>query len=523
MPEAKRLNKWPRGPFASLASESAPKSLFLEILDWMLAPLLLLWPLSIFVTNHYAHVIANLPFDGALVEVVLVVSEFAEGLETTKPVSLSKELQIALAGDGDDSREYRISRSPRLAIDLPAALDSEFTLEVFGASGPRSKSQPLVEPSEFDLQSAEIPIPDRRPVVVIRNVGLRDDEFNSEPVRVASKEVKTRSGDVLLVQVAETRNKREALVARIIRGVLLPQFAIIPIAVILSYLGLSRGLAPLRNLRNTILARRSGDLSPLPVSESPEEVRPLLVALNEMMARLETNLQAQQRFIADAAHQLRTPLTGLKTQADLLCDENDPVRLRRSMRMISESADRAAHMTKQLLTLARTEASHEKAHRFELVDMRVLARATSLEWAEAAVAKDIDLSFECDERPHMTEGVPLLLREMLANLVDNAIKYTPRGGRVTVRVRSLDFVVIEIEDDGPGIPASERGKVFERFYRILGSTEDGSGLGLPIVKEIADLHRSRLELLAGDLGGCLFRISMTRRGGFANPLDLRPD
>src|SRR5204863_2019813 len=133
------------------------------------------------------------------------------------------------------------------------------------------------------------------------------------------------------------------------------------------YLGLSRGLSPLRRLHERIIGRRPGDLSPLLTNQAPEEVRPVLLALNDMMQRLETNLQAQQRFIADAAHQLRTPLTGLKMQADLATEESNPERLQRSMRLIADSAERAAHLTRQLLMLARSESSHDKLHRFEPV------------------------------------------------------------------------------------------------------------------------------------------------------------
>jgi two-component system sensor histidine kinase TctE len=524
MSESEDVVRRPGGPFTSEASENAPTSLFLEILDWMLAPLLLLWPISIAFTNHYAHQLADQPYDGALVESVHVLGQYLEGLDTALPKRLPKSVQTTLTGNGDDARFYRVSAAPTLPQDPLVGTQAELSSELFvGHSQEKSRKLMSVPLTPYDIDTAEIALVDdfaRAPSLAIR---LRDDVVRGESVRVAYQVVAAGSGEKLLVQVAETRKRRELLSGDIIRAVLIPQFAMIPIAAILSFLGLSRGLRPLRRLRNLIIRRRPGDLSPLTTQRVPEEVRPVLLALNEMMARLETNLQTQQRFIADAAHQLRTPLTGLKMQAELALNESDPVRLRRSMQMIAESADRAAHLTNQLLMLARTETSHDKLHRFEPVDLRALTRAVTIEWADRAMAKDIDISFEGGDWPHMSEGVPLLLREMLSNLVDNAVKYTPRGGRVTVRVRSTEFVVLEVEDSGIGIPVEERSKVFERFYRVLGSDEIGSGLGLPIVQEIADLHRARIELLDGEQGGTLFRVSLVRRGGSFSPDELRPD
>ena len=535
-----RILRWPgsiTSLFAGANFEQESNSLFLEILDWMLAPLLLLWPISIALTNHYAHQIADQPYDLSLIESVQAVSRQVE----TTPLPngsngnfhLPRATQIMLTGNGVDSRFFRITSTVRNTGTPLNSISSQFSSDITSFTTANSgESRTTAAPAIFDVGSGRIPIADEWMPPLGRTVYLRDDTVGSDAVRVAYRVVRTGvpvtgntagTGPAVLVQVAETRNEREALVSRIIRGVLLPQFALIPLVAILSYLGLSHGLQPLRRLREKIVGRRQGDLSPLAADQAPEEVRPLLHSLNEMMRRLEVNLEAQQRFIADAAHQLRTPLTGLKMQADLAADENDPVRLQKSLRLIAQSTDRAAHLTKQLLMLARTESSHDKLHRVEPCDLRMLARAVTIEWAERAMAKNIDLAFECGEWPHMIEGVPLLLRELLSNLVDNAIKYTPPQGRVTVRVRPAEFLILEVEDTGPGIAMEEREKVFERFYRVLGNDESGSGLGLPIVREIAERHRARVELLGGDAGGSLFRVSFVRRGGVASPIDLRPD
>ncbi|MCX7171054.1 MAG: sensor histidine kinase N-terminal domain-containing protein, partial [Proteobacteria bacterium] len=350
-------------------------------------------------------------------------------------------------------------------------------------------------------------------------VRFRDDDINGEEIRVAYKFITVKPNwQPILVQVAETRKKRENLASRIISGVILPQFAIIPLAVVLVYLGLTRGIAPLTRLQRRIRKRHPGDLAPISIHGVPEEVRPVILAFNDMMARLEQNLQAQQRFIADAAHQMRTPLTGLKMQTELAQTETDPQLIRASLQQIAESADRAAHLISQLLMLARAEASHEKLHAFTSIDLEGLAREVTQEAVPRALAKNIDLGFEDSGWPLLIEGSPVLLHEMISNLVDNAIKYTPLGGRVTVRTRAEAFAIIEVEDNGIGISETERELVFERFYRILGSEADGSGLGLAIVREIADLHRASIQLRPNPHGQGTLAQAMFPRQGVTYPL-----
>jgi two-component system sensor histidine kinase TctE len=182
------------------------------------------------------------------------------------------------------------------------------------------------------------------------------------------------------------------------------------------------------------------------------------------------------------------------------------------LKRIAESTDRAAHLINQLLLLARTEASHEKVHAVEALDLEVLARSVSRDWVPRALAKGIDLGFEGEGWPLWIDGVPLLLRELLNNLIDNAINYTPSGGRVTVRIRSGDFAALEVEDTGIGIGEADRELVFERFYRVLGSETNGSGLGLPIVREIAELHRASVRLVPNPSGqGTMAIVLFPRR------------
>lgn len=498
-------------PAAALGDREELNSLFGEILDWMLAPLLFLWPISIAVTHHIADDIANLPYDQAMTRSVatLTRSLVVEGGKIG--VKLPARDEGLPRSDDEDTAFFQIigTRGELLAgdSDLPAVPEV--------IEGPRL----ILVPGGPEVPPVLPPDPKADAALVL----FRDDRILGDPVRVAYSRLPLIKGQPpVLVQVAETRHKREALVSRIISGVLLPQFAIIPLTVILVYFGLSKGLAPLGRLRDRIRARRMGDLSRIPIFGVPDEVRPLVVSFNEMMERLEANLQAQQRFIADAAHQMKTPLTGLKTQTELALRETDPDLMRAELGRIAESADRAAHLIHQLLALARAEASHEKVHKAVHLDAVALSREITGEWTPRAMAKRIELAFEGADRPLPIDGVPLLLREMLNNLIDNAIKYTHTDGHVTVRVRGDDFVTLEVEDDGVGIPVADREQVFARFYRVLGSEADGSGLGLPIVQEIAALHSAGVQLGEGSDGkGTRVTVVFPRRGSDLMPYDLR--
>jgi len=312
-----------------------------------------------------------------------------------------------------------------------------------------------------------------------------------------------------LVQVAETLGRRSQLATEIIKGVILPQFVILPLAVLLVWLALARGIAPLNALQGRIRGRESHDLSPIDERDVPEEVSPLVRAINDLLARLNASLMAQKRFLADAAHQLKTPLAGLRTQAELAQHEIDagrgePRQLRKSLQQIARSSQSAAHMVNQLLAMARAE-DKEHSSRKQDVNLARLATETVRDFVPRSLEKRIDLGYEGPEgnstdrrRPSLlVTGHALLLRELIRNLVDNALQYTPAGGTVTVRVVEDPFgqvVVLQVEDSGPGIAPAERERVFQPFYRSLGTDVDGSGLGLAIVHEIATQHDAELTL-----------------------------
>ncbi|MBL8443543.1 MAG: sensor histidine kinase N-terminal domain-containing protein [Zoogloeaceae bacterium] len=458
----RRRRKAERGS-AVRGGPSQPNSLFGEILDWMLAPLLFLWPISIIVTHSVADNIANQPYDLALADSVRALARLVSVDTGQVRVDFPAPPRALFRSDQDDTVYYQVASADGTVVTGD---------EQISWVGPPTNVFP-------------------------EQILFRDDFIQGEQVRVAYQFLQDPAasrGEPVLVQVAETRNKRSDLASRVVTGVLLPQFAIIPLAVILVWVGLTRGIMPLNKLQSRIRRRRPTDLSPIEPASVPEEVRPLIVSFNDMMARLEENLQAQQRFIADAAHQMRTPLTGLKMQTELALQEVDPELLRESLQHIAESTDRAGHLINQLLSLARAEASSEKVYAVEQVDLEAIVREVAQELFPRALIKDIDFGVEYSGHLLIVDGNAVLLRELTKNLIDNAIKYTPRGGSVTARTRVAGAIILEVEDTGVGVPEADRERVFERFYRVLGSGEDGSGLGLPIVREIADLHRATVSL-----------------------------
>lgn len=441
------------------------RSLFGEILDWMLAPLLLMWPLSIVLTFVVARSLADAPFDRALVDHVEVIAQ-----------------QVDIRGP-----RAAAPRGSRLRDLLPPGSEEHTFFQVLSADGELlAGDAALPQPSLYDF-----PTPGR--------VQRRQDEHRGLEVRVAYTYVSPDDDPgggayPVLIQVAETLDARNALANAIIKGVIFPQFLILPVAVGLVWFALGRGLAPLQRLQQRLRSRRPDDLSPINPREAPEELVPLLDAFNDLLQRLDAGLATQRRFIADAAHQMKTPLAGLRTQAELALRTTDPEALRRSLEQLVSSSERAAHLINQLLALARTENLRD-AITLDEIDLAPLVRATAADHAPTAIARGLDFGFDGDDAPAPAAAHPLLLRELLNNLIDNAITHTPPGGQVSVRLqRDGRAAVIDVEDTGPGIPPAERSLVFERFYRVLGSADSGSGLGLAIVAEIARQHAATVRI-----------------------------
>ena len=449
------------------------RSLFGEILDWMLTPLLLLWPVSLALTWLVAQSIAGKPFDRAL------------------------EYNVQALAQLVTVRNRRVAFNlPRPARELLRADDSDLVYyQVMGTRGELlSGEKDVPPPREEDRPSAG-------------EVRLRDDEMRGLDVRIAYTWVKLDLPDapVALVQVAETREKRSVLATEIIKGVMLPQFVILPLAVLLVWLALVRGIKPLSQLEERIRQRKPDDLSPLDDKAVPLEVAPLVSSINDLLNRLKDSIATQKRFLADAAHQLKTPLAGLRMQADLAQREGfSAAELKQSLKLIGRSSIRATHTVNQLLALARAESNARQTIARQPCDLVRLTMDVVQDSVPRTMEKRFDLGY--DGAQPGADGVtlpgnPTLIMEMIRNLVDNAISYTPSSaehpGVITVRVLADPFgkvLVLQVEDSGPGIPEAERELVFQPFYRALGTNVDGSGLGLPIVLEIARQHNATVKL-----------------------------
>lgn len=330
--------------------------------------------------------------------------------------------------------------------------------------------------------------------------------YNGEPVRIAALLQPVYDDSmrgIALIQVGETLDARRALSRRILLNTLLRQTLMVLAVAALVWFAVRLVLLPLMRLKTAVETRPLSDLSDLDPALVHREVRPLVTAMNGTMARMQDLIASQRRFIADASHQLRTPLAVLKTQAELALRENDPAAMRAIVGSIAGTTDNAIHLANRLLTLARIEHGGGSAA-MAPVSLAALAGQVGLELAVPAVQKGIDLALEADGTVDTTvTGNELLLHELVSNLVDNAIRYTPPGGSVLLRVGAGDDnsgVLLEVSDSGPGIPAAEYDKVFMPFYRAQATLEanpGGTGLGLAIVRDIAVMHGATLALGQG--------------------------
>jgi len=316
----------------------------------------------------------------------------------------------------------------------------------------------------------------------------------NEPIRVVAILVKNQAiAEKVTIYVAETLNKRHEMMLDILLADLIPQLLLTVLVALYLFKNIKIILLPLHKLANQIARRSPQDLSPVTDAYIFTEVRALTDTINQLLSRLASAIATQQRFIANAAHQLRTPLAGLKLQAEVAQRENNLDAMQSSLRQMQNSADRVSHLIAQLLLLARSESVAD-SHKLTQVDLCILVRDVCMEWAPKALKKQIELSFDGPDQSVWIKGDTLLLRELLANLIDNAISYGRVNGNVVVKLVLDEYPSVLVEDDGGGISDVEQGRVFERFYRIQGSPGDGCGLGLAIVKEIADLHQAKVQI-----------------------------
>ncbi|MGZ8983451.1 MAG: ATP-binding protein [Methylotenera sp.] len=332
--------------------------------------------------------------------------------------------------------------------------------------------------------------------------GYSEAVVNGQPWRVLTR------WDVqheFMIQVAEPLAGREYLARHITLKMLLPTFIALPVLALLIWFGVGAGLRPLQQLKQEVKQRAVNRLEPVAMAGVPEEVAPLAQALNDLFTRLQQAFESERRFTADAAHELRTPLAALKTQAQVALRSTDEAERYIALENVLRGVDRATRLVEQLLALARVDPE-TAATGYKQVELRGLAARVMADLEPLAHAKQIEMALE-EGLACTVLGDDAQLGLLVRNLLDNAIRYTPAGGCVSVTVRDADGIALEVRDSGPGIPETEREQVQRRFYRISGSGEEGSGLGLSIVRRIAELHGAKFELSDNDAEpGLLARV-----------------
>ncbi|WP_208280057.1 ATP-binding protein [Massilia oculi] len=336
-------------------------------------------------------------------------------------------------------------------------------------------------------------------------LGFSNVRANGTTYRVFSIQTSNQT-----VQVAQDLAVRRNMAGNLALRTLGPIAVMMPILMLVVWWVVSGSLQPVARVRSQVAARQADDLSPVSDNGLPDEVRPLVQELNLLFGRVKTAFEAQQHFVADAAHELRTPLAALRLQAQSLDRADNPEARRIAVGRLTAGIDRATRLVEQLLVLARQEATAAEGAVARPVDLADLARRTVADLAGVAAAKGVDLGVQQAD-PATVEGQPDALQILLRNLVDNAVKYTPGGGTVDISVQHEGSrIVVQVEDSGPGIPPEERERVFDRFYRVAGSDAAGSGLGLAIIKAIAERHGATLALDASTrLGGLKAVVTFT--------------
>jgi len=445
------------------ARRVAARSLRAHLLQMLLPPIAALLALGAVVAYYPSIEPANEAYDQALFDIGIALGAHVRLTPTEYRFDVPAAVEQVLRTDRYDRIFYRVI--------------SPGGLEIGG--------DPMLPASESDALAYDV-------------------VFNGQKVRVVT--VQTPCGrSTCTVLVGETMVKRAKLARDLLLSTLLPGLLIALATLTIVWFGVKRGLWPLARLSEEIKARSPRDLRPIDAQAAPEETRPLVAALNGLLEEVGQAAKSQERFLANAAHQLRTPLAGLQAHTELALAQAMPPSCRMHLEQVHQATIRTARLANQLLALARAEPGG--SGNGSGLNLKSVVEAEADAWVHQALARDVDLGFELERAP--MRGDALLLREALANLVHNAIEYSPRGGRVTVRTGERNGKTFaEVEDDGPGIPPSERERVLERFYRVPGTPGTGSGLGLAIVREIALGHGGNIELGEGAASrGC--RVALT--------------
>ena len=464
----------------SLKQTLRPQSLRYQLFKWLLSLILPFILVSSIASYWMTHKYINQAYDKALYRSALALADQVSLEELGAQVDLPSVAKKLLEYDEDDAIYFRII-APK--GDL---IDSNNDLPL-----------PKIYPNSDEVL-------------------YYDTWLNNDPLRVVIYALPTLSTFIpnaedkhVYVLVGETLTKRKRMSNEIIISILLPQLFIAVIVGGLLFFGIKRGLQPLENLKNNLTERDANDLSPIDYTKVPTELQPLLSAFNDLLARQGFNMDKQQRFVSNAAHQLRTPLAGLKTQAEFALREHNPDKITHALNQINQASGNLSHLVNQLLSLTKAEPDNPTYSLFQQIDLIVLAQEVCMAWVPIALQKNIDLGFQAEAQTAMIQGNEVLLKELVKNLIDNAIRYTSNDGKITVGVKQDNLAIIfYVQDNGIGIDVNDQTRIFERFYRVPGTQQEGSGLGLSIAQEIAERHQTTISLVSEGNGSC-FTIQFT--------------
>ena len=479
-------------------------SLARQLLLWLLLPQLVLWMAGGVATYRFAAGYANEAIDASLLQASRSLARQLKPIGNGLLIDFPRAAQDVLEADPADKLLHMASSPPGQLI-----LGNQ---SVPPPPAPSSNNAPALNtPLYYDGTMpvngrAALNTPAGQPLRLVALYLRFGDEANAP--------------QTMLVQVARSSANREDLARSILVDMLLPMSSLVLLMTLIVWLGIRAGLSPLARLRLQVEGRAPTDLAPLQLASAPRELWSLATAINTLLAAVQNTVATQKRFIGDAAHQLRTPLAGLKSQTEIALQSTADPELRARLQRVHDSATRSAHLVNQLLTLARAEPESVMAHDRQRFDLQRMAQAVTAEWVPRALRLHIDLGMEQDSHDDVArsteasvwiEANELLMREALSNLIDNALHYAGEGSQVTVSAGPSPvkpgIAVLEVIDNGPGIPANDHARVFERFVRGT-DTGDGCGLGLAIVREIVERSAGQVELRQALPQGLCVRIEL---------------
>lgn len=448
-------------------------SLHRQLLLWLLLPQLVLWLAAAFVTYNVAARYANRGIDASLLQATRSLARQVKPVGNGLLIDFPRAAQDIIEADPDDRVFYMVSTPP----------------------------------GQFILGNRRLPLPPDAASPRLREPVFYDGQLDGVRIRLAALYLpvgEDGAPQVMLVQIARSLASRDELARAILMDTVLPLSALIVLMTMIVWAGIRAGLAPLGRLRALVEDRAPNDLAPLELQAAPPEVRGLARALNQLLAAVHESVAAQRRFVSHAAHQLRTPLAGLKSQTEVALAANTDPDLATRLARVHEGAVRSAHLVNQLMVLTRADPEAAATLPRTVFDLRSLVADVVAESVPRALQAGIDLGLADDAAdddgrpavPLLLQGMPLLLREAVLNLVDNALRYAGQGAEVTVSVRSLPgWAEVEVSDTGPGLPDAQLELVFGSFVR---ATHEGTGcgLGLAIVREIAERHGGVVHLHA---------------------------